>query len=107
VFARRANPRVDPPILRKSKSYVEDQVRSGLADLVDPTDLRKGIICRETLYFGEREFRPVEKEQADNMPHGEIPGVRFVGPRNPIPHFVSSVGPNSGWDWSLEPAAVQ
>ncbi len=37
------------------------------------------------------------------MGSGEIPGLRFVGPKNPLPRFISAVGPDSGWDWSQEP----
>ncbi len=46
MFARGANPRVDRPILKKSVSYTDEQVASGRADYVDPTDRSKGIICR-------------------------------------------------------------
>jgi hypothetical protein len=60
VFARRANPSVEKPILHKSKTYVFEQVASGRADWVDPSQPKRGIIARETLYFGPRELRIVE-----------------------------------------------
>jgi len=49
VFARRANPSADRPIVKKSESYADAQVAAGLADYVDPKDKRKGIIAREYL----------------------------------------------------------
>lgn len=81
VFARRANPRVDPPIVRKSKTYVEEQVLLGLADWVDVNDRRKGVVCREMLYFGER---PIKVEPADltKLPPLEVPGVFFQPPQS-------------------------
>jgi len=102
VFARRANPCVDRPILRKSLKYVTEQVESGRATWVDPDDPAQGVLCRETLYFGEREI-PVETVTLDS---GDLTdrrlGLKFVGPANPLPHFVSNLGPACPWDWSKE-----
>jgi hypothetical protein len=105
VFARGANPRIDRPILKKSKSYADEQVALANADYIDPSDPAKGIICRELLYFGAR---PVTVKTADlsTLPLSEIPGVRFVGPRNPVPHFVSTLSPDQGWDWAQERASA-
>ena len=81
VFARGANPRVDAPILRKSKTYVEQAVNDGRADWVDPADHKKGIVCREILYFGEREPKPEPKSEYDYSFVGdELRGVIFADP---------------------------
>ena len=63
VFARRTNPSVDKAILRKSKFYVEEAVANGRADWVDELDHTKGIVCREMLYFGERELKPMPETE--------------------------------------------
>ena len=49
VFARRSNPAVDRPIIRKSLSYAETQIADRLADWVDVNDKRQGIVAREYL----------------------------------------------------------
>ena len=57
VFARRSNPAIDRPIIRKSVSYAEAQVSDRLADWVDVNDKRRGIIAREYLpRTGDRRF---------------------------------------------------
>lgn len=83
VFARHANPRVDLPILRKSQSYVFEQVERGLADWVDQNNPKAGIICRELLYFGERTI-PLETvgNQFGKLPPREVPGVYFQLPQS-------------------------
>lgn len=80
VFARRSNPRIDSPILRKSKSYVTDQVNHGLADWVDLRDFSKGIVAREMLYFGERPQKVETADLSKCLPPVELPGVRFILP---------------------------
>ena len=98
VFAHRNNPAVDRPILRKSKSYVEDQVTRRVADWVDPSDRKKGIICREMLFFGNRPL-PTVPVRPDYFP-AELPGLRFQQPST------SSIPPMAAirarWDWSTE-----
>lgn len=83
VFARRANPSIDRPILKKSFSYVTDQVNAGRADWIDRLKPQRGIICREMLYFGERhEFvETIAPIKIVGWGSGEIPGLRFVGPK--------------------------
>lgn len=92
VFARRANPSIDRPIIRKSKSYVTEQVEFGRADWVDPRKPELGIVCREMLYFGEREI-PVETVTLAKLGFtaGEIPGLRFVGPKPRIQLVASAM----------------
>lgn len=103
VYARRANPAYDRPILKKSLAYVTEQVESGRAAWVNPLDPAKGIKCREVLYFGEREVR------VETVDLGEFPisdrtlNLKFIGPKNPLTRFISNLGPNCPWDWSLEP----
>ena len=77
VFARRANPAIDRPILRKSRFYAEQQVREGRADWVDENDPRKGIVCRELLHFGPRK---VEVETANPLDYdwAELPGIKVI-----------------------------
>lgn len=101
VFARRANPSVDPPILRKSKSYVEQQVAEGRADWVDPADPHKGILCRELLYFGERELKAEPADLSVFSPI-ELPGIRYVPP-DTDPKAYSAQNARLGWNWGLEP----
>lgn len=96
IFARRANPSIDAPILRKSKSYVEAQVADYLAQWVDPNDKTKGIICRELLNFGPPKALP--QQTSASLPPVELPGIHFeepksakLGRRNPIVRLVSLV----------------
>ena len=77
MFAKRSNPFVDRPILRKSKNYVEQQVSHGRAHWVDPEDHKKGIVCREMLYFGERALKP-EPVSAKSSPR---PNLRWEPPK--------------------------
>lgn len=88
VFARRSNPSIDPPILRKSESYITDQVKSGRADWVDPLDPTKGIICRELLYFG---FRPIAPEPETTSGPNVERGLRFEDP-NPARNWRTLLG---------------
>jgi hypothetical protein len=85
VFARRSNPAIDRPFLKKSLFYTTEQVAAGRADWVDPAHPEKGIICRELLYFGERPQR-VETIAISKIGFttGEIPGLRWVGPKPKI-----------------------
>jgi hypothetical protein len=83
VFARRANPSVDRPILRKSESYAKDQIERGRAVWVDPDDPRQGIICREILFFGERRtpLSPkTKKRRRGVLPAIEVGNTRFEQP---------------------------
>jgi len=82
VFARRANPAVDRPILRKSRVYVEGEVAAGRANWVDSDDPAQGIICRELLYFGPRIDPPSVSSPDDpaKLPPLELPGLIFVPP---------------------------
>jgi hypothetical protein len=82
VFSRRSNPSIDPPILRKSRSYVDEQVAAGRAVWVDPADPRKGIICRDLLHLAPRELAaemPIAKRDG-GLGTGEIPGLKFIPP---------------------------
>jgi len=62
-------------------------VASGAAEWVDPKDRRKGIICRETLYFGARPLRPEKpffrKKQKRTLGGGEVEGLRYQPPFDP------------------------
>jgi hypothetical protein len=78
VFARRSNPAVDPPIVRKSLSYLQAQVCDGLADWVDSADPTKGIIAREILPRSEPVFLPEPVNPA--LPPLEVHGVHFEDP---------------------------
>lgn len=81
VFARGANPRVERPILKKSKSYCDQQVMLGIADYIDPTDPSKGMLCRELLYFGEREFKAETVDPTKlNLAALEVGNARFRAP---------------------------
>lgn len=100
MFSRRSDPAKARPILRKSLNYVTEQVESGRATWVDPSDPAKGIVCRELLHFGNREI-PVETVGPESLTD-QMMGLKFVGPRNPLPHFTSNLGPNCPWDWSQE-----
>jgi hypothetical protein len=110
VFARGANPRVDRPILRKSKRYTDDQVAAGRADYIDPLEPAKGIICRELIYFGPRTvIEPPATTTSVSM--AELPGLKFVPPqteKNPTLqriHVDNILIAAISWDWSLEAAA--
>jgi hypothetical protein len=111
VFARRANPAIDPPILRKSRFYAEQQVAEGRADWIDYNDPRKGIMCRELLHFGTRET-PKEGTTGNlDFDWAELPGIKFVPPKmeqNPtLPRLeVASLTESAPrWDWSCETTA--
>lgn len=83
VFARRANPSVDRPILRKSESYARDQVLAGRAHWIDPDEPRKGVVCREILFFGERRtpLPPnTKKRRRGVLPALEVGNTRFEQP---------------------------
>jgi hypothetical protein len=104
VFSRRSNPSVDPPIVRKHMRYLELQVAEFLADWVDPSDKRKGIIAREFLRSGARALPP-DPVELNNLalPRVELPGLRYVPPpTDPQPRLASV---KAGWDWSCELAA--
>lgn len=105
VFARRSNPAVDRPILRKSLKYVTEQIESGRANWVDPSDPAKGIVCREMLYFGEREI-PVETVSCGTLPV-ELPGIKFVPPLSYRQTHPSPAGIRENWDWNLEPLPTE
>jgi hypothetical protein len=66
---------------------VEEQVVLGRADWVDPADPRKGIICRETLYFGERPLKrtnnPSKKRPIIALCPREFGGARYQVPQSP------------------------
>jgi len=79
VFARRADPSVDKPILHKSLSYIEQQIALGWADWIDPKDFRKGIICRELLNFGGRP-KPQPITIGNVLPTIEPGGTKFRDP---------------------------
>ena len=81
VFARRSNPSVDPPLVRKSLSYSEEQVSRGLAAWVDAADPRQGIICLELFQFAapRPEFEP--HPQAVLLPPVEVEGTKYQGPQ--------------------------
>jgi hypothetical protein len=100
VFARRANPSVDAPILRKSKTYIEQQVAEGRADYVDPADPRKGIVCRELLHFGHRPLAP--EPQTSTYSPVELPGLRYMPPASDL-HAHSARNARLDWNWMREP----
>lgn len=113
VFARGSNPAIDREILRKSKSYIENEVKAGRADWVDPADPRKGILCRETLYFGPRAPRPdapiAEVATAGRLIAGlaplEIPGVRFMDP-HPSRNLAAFQALRTRWEYFERQAAT-
>ena len=104
VFARGANPRVDRPILKKSKSYADEQVVLGRAEYIHPTNPAHGIICRELLYFGPPRFEaePNDLLNSFNL-SGELRGVKFIPPSND-PRLGILAQLRAGWDWSGEQA---
>lgn len=86
VFAQRANPVVDRPILKKSEGYAREQVLSGRAVWIDASKPRKGIICREILFFGERRTPLPQKttkrtrRRRGVLPSLEVPNTKFQQP---------------------------
>lgn len=110
VFARRSNPSIDRPILRKKLSYAEAEVKAWRAAWVDPADPRKGIICREML-VSEKRLIPVETVTVASF-SGELPGLRYIPApmiTNPtIARLVSELLPIAApkWDWSQEPVSA-
>ena len=108
VFARGSNPAVDRPILRKSESYCNLQVEEGRADWLDPDDHAKGMICRELIYFGEREI-PLEPGDVSRLESAELPGVRFVYSRDRNPAIAAVrvepfLAAARQWDWTAQSA---
>lgn len=115
VFGRGANPRIDPPILRKSESYAALQVAERRADWIDPTDHAKGILCRELIYFGPRavQVETIPVSCLNSLCSAELPGIRFIPPPafkpNPtLPHLNQETLLHSAphWDWSAEAASA-
>lgn len=74
MFARRSNPAIDKPILRKNLSYCEEQVRYFMADWVDPFDPKKGIVALEMLASGKR-LETVECESLDGSSYFNLKRV--------------------------------
>ena len=99
MYPRRGDPAVDRPILRKSKAYIDQQVAAGLAEYVDQRDPRKGIICREMLFFGSRPL-PDSPARPDYFP-AELPGLRFQQP--PTSTLPSMAAIRARWDWTAQP----
>ena len=101
VFARRSNPAVDRPILRKSKSYVEEQVGRGVAEWVDETNPKRGIICCEMLASG-KVLETVSAENTDWQwkANGELRGVKVVPPSTSPEPSMAAI--RARWDWSTE-----
>jgi hypothetical protein len=103
VFARRSNPAFDQPIVRKSKSYVTDQVEHGVAEWIDALDRSKGIICREMLYFGPRAFPSLStaivlEDRGSETPI-ELPGLHMEFPKSCAGESMASVRANWDWNW--------
>lgn len=111
VFARRANPSVDRPILRKSRAYAEEQIKNGLADWVDYLDPRKGIIAREYLPSGKALAPSAEELGTLTCSSDKALGVIFRKPPMPenptLPHvqFATLAQMAPRWDWSCELSA--
>ena len=100
VFPRGSNPRVDRPILRKNRTYVEEQINLGLADWVNLADPRQGIIARELLRFGPK----AQPDPVYTFSPAELPGLRFVPPPNTAHPSMASI--RAGWDWSVDAATA-
>jgi len=100
VFARRANPSLDRPLVRKNLIYAETQVAEGLADWVDPCDPSKGIIAREYLPSGKALVPDPAAVESLTLPRVELPGVKYVPPATDPRPRISTV--RQGWDWSIE-----
>jgi hypothetical protein len=81
--------------------YLEEQVRSGVADWVDPRDPRQGIVAREMLHFGEKAL-PVETVALHDSfrADGELRGVKFVPPKNESKPSMAAI--RESWDWRTE-----
>jgi hypothetical protein len=100
VFARRSNPSVDRPILRKNLIYCQTQVEEGLADWVNLGDPSRGIIAREYLPSG-KVLLPELVDETLELPSLELPGLKFVPPATDTRPRVAIL--RAGWDWSQEP----
>jgi hypothetical protein len=103
VFSRRSNPAVDPPILRKSLSYAEQQVREYRAAWVDPSNPRQGIVCCAYL----DSVKALPQPEVSTAPPPDV-GLRFVPPpqawKNPtLPRLeiYSLAVAIPGWDYSV------
>ena len=114
MFGRGTNPRIDPPILRKSESYAALQVEAGRADWLNPADHSQGILCRELIYFGPRAVQ-VETVSVTYCftGSGELPGLRFIPPPTihnptlPALQMESLFVAAPSWDWSQESSQAQ
>ena len=99
VYSRRSNPSIDKPIIRKHMKYLEAQVSDFLADWVDPSDKRKGIIAREFLRSGRAlPPNPVDVEKLLTMPPVELPGLHLEFAKNCEGVSMASVRAN--WNWT-------
>lgn len=106
VFARRANPAIDKPILRKSIAYGAEQVSEGRADWIDSNDPTQGIIAREMLRLGEKAQPIVQVGTVTLDPGstlwqfratGELKSVRVLSPKNANHPSIAAI--REGWDW--------
>ena len=113
VFGRGANPRIDPPILRKSESYAALQVEAGRADWLNPHDHSQGILCRELIYFGPRVVQVETVSVSYCFSGAELPGLRFIPPPTQKNETLSRINIDPlctaapGWDWSVELAPAE
>lgn len=82
-------------------SYLESQVKTGLADWVDACNPGKGIIAREMLQFGARPL-PELPLTAPQYCLGELPGLKFIPPKTDTRPSIAFV--REAWDWSAEAA---
>lgn len=108
VYARGADPRTSSPILRQSLGYAIKQVEEFVADWVDPSNLRKGIIPREFLPSGKA--LPVTVNELKTR---FVANTRVLQPDRPT-HYQNEdivalrIHPKAvvlpSWDWSKEPA---
>lgn len=96
VFARRANPAIDRPILHKSAAYCEDAVNTRFADWVDPQDHSKGIIAREMLPSGKIAVTVEIAATSSLLPPLEPSGCKFVPPTTAKP-----VSPTVRWTTAM------
>lgn len=101
VFARRRNPSIDKPILRKSLTYGEEQVRSGLAVWVDPADHSKGIVACEMLPSGKtlQFVETISVSEKSLLPPLEPNGCVFdppptAQPTNPVVRWMTAAFAN-------------
>lgn len=111
VFARRSNPAIDKPILRKNLSYGEEQVRFGVAEWVDPLDPSKGIVALEMLLSG-RSFVRVETVSISKalLPPLEPNGCKVVGvePTSPVIRWMTQIiGKQTPKRFRMEAAALK